>query len=517
MLTVALAFLGLGSGAIGAENGLFRLTVSPPLHTFAKASARRPVRARTSPLTDLSLGGERCGFIAAGSGSFLRLLSGPQLPSNSLAACADDRREGLKQPKKVLGPVGLVPTGFGRAVWRNYEEVFDLARVGQTLLAATNGGLLRFEGGEWKPFASPAGERSIEQLRPLVVSVASGRRFVLDGAKWSECHSGNRVRSADTGLGLEPTQVWATVPRDVRDRCPEPPPAHVYTVLHWQGTVVAGTSNGLYWMNGGSWSRVKLPSAMPVSRPSGFAEVDGKYVIGGIDGLYFGRPGNWRQVCDDGIRQVRRVGSDVWVVHGSGALDKVDPGTGRLYPDVLTGTARRPWTSCIGLCGSAPLFGGQGGWAEPHGATRERYPIEITNEVVTAIAGRDDVRWVGTQKSGLVRFSAKGVSKWNPGNGLLDTWVTSLCRLPTGLAVGTMHDGLYLLQGDRLSHLQSPSRRIIHLWFWKQSLVVGGMDGAWIKRGARWFPLPTHGEETTSIAEAGGRLTITTATGIYFL
>jgi len=145
----------------------------------------------------------------------------------------------------------------------------------------------------------------------------------------------------------------------------------------------------------------------------------------------------------------------------------------------------------------------------------ERFPPELAKDVVTAIAGRDGVRWIGTEQSGVIRFGSAGIRRWNPGNGLTDTWVTSLCRIPAGLVVGTMHAGLFEIVGDRIKAISSPTQRVTQVTLWSGQLVAGGMDGSWILRGARWMALPTHGEETTSIGEVGGRLTITTATSVY--
>jgi hypothetical protein len=255
---------------------------------------------------------------------------------------------------------------------------------------------------------------------------------------------------------------------------------------------------------------------MPASRPNGIAEVGGTYVVGGMNGLFVGVPGRWKEVCSDAIRQVFRAGNVVWVVHGSGALDKIDPKADQLFPDILTGTSKRPWTSCVGSVDGRLLFGGMGGWSERSEPLLERFPPELGKDVVTAVAGRDSVRWIGTEQSGVIRFGPNGIRRWNPGNGLTDTWVTSLCRSPGGLIVGTLHSGLFLIVGDRISKLPSPTQRVTQVAIWNGALAVGGMDGAWLQRGNKWTPLDTHDEETTSITAVDNRLAVTTASGIYF-
>jgi hypothetical protein len=265
------------------------------------------------------------------------------------------------------------------------------------------------------------------------------------------------------------------------------------------------------------WLGQLTPSVLPVRRPNGIAEFGGMYVIGGLEGLFYGKPGFWYTVSADSMRQVSQAGSEVWVVHGDGALDKLDLTTGEIFPDLLTGSSRRAWTSCVGISGKELLFGGLGGWSGRTTSISGNFPPEIGDDVVTAVTGRDDIRWVGTEKSGLVRFSPTGVRRWNPGNGLTDTWVTSLCRTQSGLVVGTLHAGLFRVVGDRIVPMPSPTPRVTQLGLWKGQLVVGGMDGAWIQQGTMWTPLRTNQEETTSITTIAGRLTVTTASGIYFL
>ena len=59
------------------------------------------------------------------------------------------------------------------------------------------------------------------------------------------------------------------------------------------------------------------------------------------------------------------------------------------------------------------------------------------------------------------------------------------------------------------------ARRVTALGEWKGRLVVGGMDGAWVREGAGWRVLPTGGEETTSVSAVGGGLAVTTAAGAF--
>lgn len=401
-------------------------------------------------------------------------------------------------------------------MWRNYDEAFDLAVVAGKPVAATNGGLIELDGTNWKAIASPSGLRSIDQVRPFVVAASSGRRYVFGDGVWNPCTTGNRSRDLEHGVLVGPTEPWLSCDPSSRAQFPTAPPSHAYSLLRLKDDLLAGTSDGIYRYSAGNWLKEPLPSSLPISRPNGIACVDGTFVIGGLGGLFVGRPGAWVSVCSDSIRQIIQVGHEVWVVHGNGALDKLDTKEDRLYPDIMTGASKRPWTSCVGVCGELLLCGGLGGWSERGKSDNESFPAELSKDVVTAIAGRDSTRWIATEQSGVVRFGPSGIHRWNPGNGLTDTWVTSLCRTQRGLVVGTMHAGLFLIVGDKIAGIPSPSLRVTQVFDRNGILIVGGMDGAWIQSGNTWKPLEIHNEETTSIAQIGKTIAVTTASGAYF-
>ena len=401
------------------------------------------------------------------------------------------------------------------AVWRNYEEVFDLAIRNGQVIAATNGGLIARDGSKWIALSFVAGLRKIDQTSPLLVGTASGKHISQNGTVFGMDSICTRERTIQSGLLVGPNEAWLVGAVDLRSKFPSAPPSHVYCVLKLGGMLIAGTSNGLYSSSDGTWSRESLPSSLPTSRPNGFVAVDGTNIVGGINGLYIGKPGQWKSVCTDSIKQLQTIGSDVWVVHGNGALDKLDLGSGRLFPDVLTGASKRPWTSIIGISNKALLFGGLGGWTQWGQTLSETYPQELKGDVVTSITGNGDTRWIGTEQYGVFRFRNGKSKAWNPGNGLDDTWVTALCRSTTGLWVATLHAGLFQIAGDKISAVPCPSKRLTQLKVFKNQLVVGAMDGAWIYGRDGWERLATGGEETTSLGEVGGELCVTTAQGIY--
>ncbi len=390
------------------------------------------------------------------------------------------------------------------AVWRNYDEVFDFATVRGAPVAATNGGLLRWDGAQWLPLSSPAGVRRILSADPLMIQLSDERVLRQDGEGWTVVTS-DTARSQDR-------------PDAASYKLGAPPPGYIYCSIRDGDSLLAGTSEGIFRSTADGWRREEVPTAMPVSRPNGFARLGGDTLVGGLGGAWVGFPMHWEQISKQPVRQILGVGSDAWIVYGNGAVDKVDLSAERLYPDVFYGAVKRPWCSCVAQVGDSLAFGGQGGWMERGANLTERYPKEIDGDVVMAIAGRDGIRWIGTQKTGLLRFARGRLAAWNPGNGLQDTWVTSLCLAPPeGLFVGTATGGLYRLMGDSISPVDCPTKRITHLALWHDRLVVGAMDGAFLRDGDSWRELPTGAEETTALDQVGHDLVVTTASGVHFV
>jgi hypothetical protein len=394
--------------------------------------------------------------------------------------------------------------------WRNYEEVFDFAQSNGHVMAATNGGLLIGLETFWAPMGSPPAERQIVSFRPLAVKLADGRTLELQKDHWVASNVGVRARTLESGIIFAPGDPWPLQGA--------PPPVHVYCLCKVRTRILAGTNQGLYesYAPGTYWIKDALPSKLPVSRPNGVAQIGDVYVIGGIGGLFIGVPGDWKQVCADSIRQIVTRGEDVWVVHGNGAVDKVRPQEHYVWPDVLVGESKRPWTSCVNASASGLLFGGQGGWLERSAHETEHYPEILKGDIVQAIARQGEVRWVGSEKSGLVRFSGAGHKIWNPGNGLTDPNVTALIPIGSGAIVGTAHSGLFEVVGDNIHPLPGPTTRITALCRWDGALVMGGMDGCWVERAEGWAPLRTFGEETTSLSVLPSQLAVTTPTTTYF-
>jgi|GEM_PF-3151131 len=417
-------------------------------------------------------------------------------------------------------------------VWRCYDEVYDLSVYQGRVVAATSGGAL-VEGADrlWRRLGSgcpaPLRELIVENgalegvdrtgdvyaLRDYDGGWASlGRRATPVGSSLPDpalVYRGTRVHAPWGGRFLVDGQGADVLARDPADGD--------YALLEVGGRLLAGTPRGVYAFESGAWKAETVPSELPVLRPMGIAFAGSSTVVGGLTGVYIqGRSEAWSRVSKDAVRQFLASGGDVWVLYGSGGVDKLDVAHNQLVYDAVNQGAKRPWTSCLASFDGTILFGGQGGWIErsKHGVSEHYFP-EIDQDVVMAAAGRGAVRWIGTQKTGLLRFGEGPVRQWNPGNGLADTWVTALLHAPEGLYVATSGDGLFLLRGDSIAAVESPTKRPRQLALYKGKVVVGGMDGAWILDTNGWRELATNGEETTALV-AGTRLIVCTASGVYF-
>lgn len=228
---------------------------------------------------------------------------------------------------------------------------------------------------------------------------------------------------------------------------------------------------------------------LPLARPFAYAETGGKQIVGGLGGLHIGSPGNWVHADEASIKQIEVDSSgNAWIRLGDGAVDKVDVKANRHWHDVLFGSSRRPWVSVIGLGGKTMLFGGHGGWMEKTGDGElvDFYPKELQGEVVTAILGRGKDRWIGTQKSGLWRFSGYKIERFGLAAGLNDPWVTAVFHDGKKLWLGLADDGIYSLSSGKLSRQESPFKRVRGLSFWKGSLVAATDIGVFLRQGEVW-------------------------------
>ncbi len=228
---------------------------------------------------------------------------------------------------------------------------------------------------------------------------------------------------------------------------------------------------------------------LPLSRPFGYAEVGETRVIGGISGLFVGKPGSWVQASRHSVKQIEAKDGSAWVRMGNGAVDRLDIAANRHYHDVLFGSSRRPWVSVIGIAGKTVLFGGHGGWMETSGGEHtDSYPPELKGQVVTAIQGLGQMRWIGTQKSGLWEFGAK-TKRFGLAAGLDDPWITGLAHDGAKLWIGTASDGLYTLTGQKITKEPCPFDRVRSLALFNGRPLVATDLGTFLSVGKTWRQL----------------------------
>lgn len=416
---------------------------------------------------------------------------------------------------------------LGSVVWRCHDEVYDLALYQGKVVAATSGGAL-VEGPPhvWKVLGS-GGVAPFRKIRAAGVTLEAvdraGSVYSLNRGQWLP--TGVRETLVVDALPSPRVKIrgqaylsrWGERFFTGPTRLPRDPADGDYALLAVGDRLLAGTPSGIYEFDQGRWTQDTLPSDLPTLRPQGIAFGGSQSVIGGLSGLFVKQGSEWSRASKQPIRQILKSGADVWALYGNGSVDKLDLPHNQMVYDAINAGAKRPWTSCLATFEGTVVFGGQGGWIErTKKGFSEHYFKEIDNDVVMAAAGHGTVRWIGTQKTGLIRYGIGPAKFWNPGNGLTDTWVTALLHTQEGLYVATAGGGLFLVKGDLMTPIQSPTQRPRQLALYKGSLVVGGMDGAWIRGNAGWKPIATNGEETTALV-AGERLVVCTVAGVYFL
>jgi len=251
------------------------------------------------------------------------------------------------------------------------------------------------------------------------------------------------------------------------------------------------------------------PNYLPFARTHAVAATGpGAYAIGGLRGLYRGKPGSWQKVDERPVKQLVQSGGSVWALFGDGSVDKLDFDTDRLVFDVMSGRLKRPWVASLTPTASGLLCGGSGGWAELAKASVETYPKELEGQVVTAIARTGGTVWVGTQRKGLFAFSGGKSQRFGFAAGLPDSWVTALLPTSDGLVVAVADGGLVRISDGKVQPIPSPSKRPRLLAQFRSRLVVGGMEGCWLQDGKSWQQLSS--EETTCLTAIGDKLAVGT-------
>lgn len=251
------------------------------------------------------------------------------------------------------------------------------------------------------------------------------------------------------------------------------------------------------------------PAELPIARVNAWIRHRDEQWMGGLGGLYRGKPGNWAKIDDRPVKEIAESGEALWVLFGDGSVDKLEPRSDRLFYDVLKEASKRPWAACIGLSGDGLRFGGLGGWIDRGRKPSESFPKAMEGDVVTVALGD----YLGTQKHGLFRWRNGKLDRYGFAAGVADSWITSLAKLPSkdevvvGLADGGVVTGV-----DRFRPLNQPSQKVRKLAVYAGRLVVGGMEGCFIQSGSDWQRLTD--QETTCVAVDGKRLGVGTPTGL---
>lgn len=408
------------------------------------------------------------------------------------------------------------------AIHGSYQHVLCFATHSGVLFAGTDSGLLRRGAERWEPFF-PILAGCVVRFDGRFATLATGKRYELAGDSWNPATDvpppapPDEVATLgpDGTLSLKPDGVLA--PLGSGGQVPGPPALATYALHEFGGVLFAGTSEGIYARREGAWKAEAVPGRVPTARFQAASIVGGTWVAGGPEGLYTGSPGAWRQWDARPVRGIAVRGQEPWALFGDGSVDKLSLPTLTRVPNVLLGAVKRPWTSCLGLDGDTLLFGGAGGWVEksPTG-TKEIRPKALQAEVVTAIGASRGTTWVGTQQGGMYSFG-KQAGHWSYVEGLKDCWVTCLLPGVGGSYLGTASGGLYEVRAGAAKPVPAPSQRITCLAEWRGNLIVGAMDGAWIRMRGEWTALTPNPVEVTCVAVDSDRLHVATAHGTILL
>ncbi|MBI1756801.1 MAG: hypothetical protein HYR64_06815 [Fimbriimonas ginsengisoli] len=254
-------------------------------------------------------------------------------------------------------------------------------------------------------------------------------------------------------------------------------------------------------------------AGLPCARVHGIARSGSKWLVGGLQGLFLGQKGDWKRVSQQAVRQIVKLKGDCWVLYGGGSVDKVVLSSDRLYYDVFQDGVKRPFASSLAVEGSTLLCGSLGGWFE-RGPRRsmERYLKEMGRQPVTALARTPTTTWLGTQ-NGLFIVRRGKTTRLGLGAGLPDPWITALAPFGDSVLAGLSDGGLALCKASAVRMVSSPSKSVRSLLSWKGLLVLGALDGSWVRSGRNWFRLANS--ECTCLTAVGSELLVGTPTSVH--
>ncbi len=418
------------------------------------------------------------------------------------------------------------------SVWHANLEVFNVVAGPDAVLAATDGGVAELRGGKWTMLEDfRFGIRLADQPKDVLNKIS--RSFDLGGGVSALTtgsapanalpdlppqSTGTHVTGFTKWMNQEYVAVWGDPSLWRRDgdysrAMSAPSEGEVYSLSAFGNRLFAGTSQGLWEWKDEAWHDLKIPSQLPAPRIHSMTRMDaGGWLIGSLNGLWTGKPGGWRKIDDNPIRQTLRMGDDYWVVKGSGSLDKFDFKQDRHYTDVLYGSAKRAFASCLHRDGDDLWIGGYGGWIKRGEKQEEVYPDLLKDQVVTAIIPYGGSVWVGTQK-GLYRFSPDG--QGTSIKGLERAWVSSLAEWKGSLYVGMHARELVRMKGDKPEGAASNLADIRTLAPTNAGLLVGLSSEVHLFDGKETRQYNTQMNETICFSIEANQAAVGTPVGIF--
>lgn len=456
--------------------------------------------------------------------------------------------------RACLGLLGLAllfrQSGAEARLHPSVDDIRSIALSGKRLAVATRGGLVLYEAGDPKPrslgwgglidgkapsdvwrsgrvWLASAGEAvaefesgrltitSTSPRSPRPVSVDEGRFVVPERPIWpmepflpapsrsrgthvsAVCGNTEAIVAAWYGDGLwrHDGQRWERL-----QGAPKVP--HVAAMAcSGEDLAVATQEGALWWRRSGKWNRLPLPTG-----PRGSIYSLGSLrqrIFGGSfdDGLQVLDHNRWRQVraptiSTDHPRDLVAFRRSLYVRHSTGTVDRYD---GTRWLKSAFRTLPRREASCLGLGPDALLVGQYGGWSAFDGA-RWRHSLtrpELTGAIVTALAGRGNDTWIGTQRNGLFRYSARTgtIAVFDQRHDLADDWIRTLLVDRGGVTAGTFIggafawvDGRFLrltpeVFGEATAIVRSPDG----------ALFIGSREGLWKVVSGRAMRVPLGG------------------------
>ena len=393
------------------------------------------------------------------------------------------------------------------AMWTSTREIRALRCDGETLWAATAGGVLRFERGKWTKWTRREGLPSHEAFafeggNGKTVRVRFASHWAdFEGQKWQISDAapfqsaipevswrGQKVRGELEGLRVGkrnfgfPAASGAT---------------HIAALQPRGKTLLVGLYNAGIWnFDGAKWKRAfsDLPqNAREITalaqnekavwvgtrRDGIFRFRDGKWTpftrdepynaniqnlgqFGGVlygstldDGLILRENGKWKRVStpvlsSNAPRQMVEWKNQLFVRHGSGVVDSFD---GKNWTKNALKSAPRAGIYALASDENTLFAAGWGGWSEWDGEkwTPHFEIAALKNVPVMGFLPDGEWLWIATQSRGVGRFHrASGEFRFfDERDGLGDDWITTLQKIDGKIYAGTFVGGLARLDGEK--------------------------------------------------------------------